>query len=231
MAEYELLPFDLGYGEPVPRSLDLAFLKTVGKRRRNRRRLTLAAGSAFAFLVVVTVGLQPTLNHGGSVGSSPAAPAVAREFLRENPPAVAGGLSVLDTANSDWKGLAWLDAGGRFCIFRYHVGGVWHECHFSGLADGTRPSISLPIIDTDGVQRVLLGVVRGPATSVQLTRFGQTVSVPLVPLVTSDATREGVYTVPLPAATEHPSFASSDITSFIATDADGRVVARWPEAR
>jgi hypothetical protein len=235
-------PVDLHYPDPQPPSLDLAAITGRGRRIRRRRRLAqlgavltavVAAGSVIVGTRGFTISLVPSQSGSATVPS--AAPIDA--LVAEDPPAN-GKLTLISSWPAHWTTVAWATRRGEVCwaTFRTPMQGAtegfecpaWPRSEVPG-SGGTAVSALLPDVvlassGGPGTAWPFLGLTTPQAARVVLTAFGKDVSVNVVQAPVSAGKTVGVFLAWI-SAPGH-SISSADVTSEVAYDRSGHVIAQ-----
>jgi hypothetical protein len=234
-------PVNLHYPDPQPPNLDLAAIIGHGRRIRHRRRLTrlgavlaacVAVGSVIAGARGFTISMFPS--QSGPAAAQNAAPIDAQ--VAEDPPAN-GKLTLISSWPRHWTTVAWATRRAEVCwaTFRTPIQGATQnvECPawprsevpgsggaaFSALVPDVALASSVP-----GTAWPVLGLTGPQAVRVVLTAFGKDVTANVVPVPISAGKTVGVFLAWIRAPGN--SFASSDVTSEVAYDQSGHIIAR-----
>jgi hypothetical protein len=222
---------DLSYDDPLAPSIEIDAIIATGRRLRLRRRIVAGAS---ACLVVAAVAIGATPFTGAFPGSSaPASPSdvVARELAALHPADTP--LVMLDQPHAGYQEFAYVDgngdAGGGFIEvsgpqigFLSHIGPWQSAADASNPAKMIKPVFQVPVDPRDAA----LAIGFAPAGTARVaTTFKGTTTVVSVTTVVAGSHGFVAYAafLPLHGST---SWSDRDITSVIATDADGRIVAQ-----
>jgi hypothetical protein len=233
-------PVDLHYPDPQPPNLDMAAIIGRGRRIRHRRRLTQLGAVLAAFVAVgsvivgargFTVRMFPS--QSGLAAAPSAAPIDAQ--VAENPPAN-GKLTLISSWPGHWTTVAWATRRAEVCWATFRTpsqGATEHvECPaWSGSAvpgsGGVAFSALVPDValasSVPGTAWPVLGLTNPQAVRVVLTAFGKDVSANVVPVPISAGKTVGVFLAWIRAPGN--SFSSSDVTSEVAYDQSGHIIA------
>lgn len=225
----------LEYDDPLVPLVDVATV--ISRAHRIRRRRRAVAGTALALISAATVVLPTAVPTGKSrPAPNPAAQLGEDPLLLANPPV--GAVRVLSRSPQHWTTVAWVTRSGGYCraAFRTPMQGGTKSGLCTGRVDGlfstTEPNLFMkPLFDAlppvSSGNTIGVGLVRGPVTTVDVTIFGRTVTAAVVPLVVRGAVLVGGYAVELPLG-GRTGYGWEDITSVVARDASGRILARLP---
>ena len=233
-------PVDLHYPDPQPPNLDLAAITGRGRRIRHRRRLTwlgavlaacVAAGSVITGARGFSISLLPS--QSGPATAPSAAPVDAQ--VAEDPPAN-GKLTLISSWPGHWTTVAWATRDGEVCwaTFRSPSQGAsqsvgcpaWPRSQVPG-SGGAAFSALVPDValasSVPGNTWPVLGLTSPQAVRVVLAAFGKDVSANVVPVPVSAGKAVGVFLawITVPGNT----FSSTDVTSEVAYDQSGRIIA------
>jgi hypothetical protein len=219
---------DLDYSDPFAPQVAADPIVANGRRVRRRRRIL--GGGIVALAVVVCAVVAP---HGAA--SEPVAvpfdPVPDRH--RPSDPVV-----IVGTPIPDWHAYVYQALDGGVCVgvaaFKGPDDGfVSDTC--DSVADGSviEPGVWVdkPLFQGaplgDGRHVLVIGLVRGNATTVSLAFLGQRATAPVVPVPEPGWSGLGAYAMWLPThgAT---TYGSADISDVEARDANGKLVAELP---
>lgn len=167
-------------------------------------------------------------------GDSGLAAIMAQPLVREHPPS--GQVVIVDESLPGWASAAWVSTDNEFCSGTIATTGPKVTTMTCGTFDrraATGVTLELPVFqslpapqDNQG-KALAIGLVRGDAVSIAVTFRNHSVVADVRPIGDDAVPRLGVYAVWLPVdgAT---SFSSREITTMVAKDAHGHVVARFP---
>jgi hypothetical protein len=222
---------DLDYSDPYAPQLVADPIVTSGRRLRRRRRI-IGGGGAFAVLAaVVCVAIIVPHDPRPATSAAPFDPAPGQH--RPSDPVV-----IVGTPIPNWHAYVYQSLGGGVCI-----GAAAYSGSDKGFVSGTCDSVDHgSVIDPgvwvqqplfqgapvgDGRHVLVIGLVRGPATTVTLDFMGQRASAPVVPVPEPGWDGLGAYAMWLPTHGAQ-AYGSDDITDIEARDAHGHLVARLP---
>jgi hypothetical protein len=233
-------PVDLHYPEPQPPDLDLAAIIGHGRRIRRRHRLTqlgavLAACVAVGSVIVGARGFAISIfpNPSGPAAAPSAAPIDAQ--VAEDPPAN-GQLTLISSWPAHWTTVAWATRRDEVCwaTFRTPMQGgtaevdcpAWSGSEVPG-SGGTAPSALVPDVSLassgTGNAWPVLGLTTPQAVRVVLTAYGKNVSASVVPVPIGAGKTVGVFLAWITAPGN--GFSSGDVTSEVAYDRSGHIIA------
>jgi hypothetical protein len=222
---------DLDYSDPYAPQLAAEPILTRARRVRRRRRIIGGGGGAFAVLAAVVCVAIVVPHDPRATSAAPFDPAPGRHHPSD--PVV-----IVGTPIPDWHAYVYESVDGGVCIGAAAYSGpdkgfVSETCdavdHGSVIDPGVwvrQPQFQGAPLG-DGRHVLVIGLVRGPATTVTLDFFGQRASAPVVPVAEPGWDGLGAYAMWLPTHGAR-AYASGDISDIEARDANGWLVAQLP---
>jgi hypothetical protein len=233
-------PVNLHYDDPRAPRIDPTGAVAAG-RRLGRRRVRNVALAAAAMVGLAAVSVPHVLGD-----PTPAASTDPLDVLRADPdyannPPIADITVISRNKPEHWTAMAWASAHDVLCTAWARVpadanGALSQDvtCHtYRELMAGPTgsPTLSSKPLPQSMVNPSLpngdepvIGYVRGPARTVEVTMFDVTTTIDVIPLYTGGSTRIGVYLGWLPLR-GHNEYGTTYITHVVARDAAGNVIA------
>lgn len=237
-------PVDLHYAEPQPRQLDVGLIIGRGRRIRRRRTLTRAAAGLVACAAIASV-LTGIRGFTVSFFPHPAGPATASgqappidAQIAADPP-WNGKLTLVSRWPQHWTTVAWATRSGAVCwaTYRTPMRGAteelecppWTAAEIPGEGTGKLSwlmAVILPTAPGSSDQVPWVGLVTPRATRVTVTFFGRTFTAKVIPVPLRNGHDTGIFTVWLTLPAGITNYGSNRITSEVAYNQAGRIVAR-----
>lgn len=238
-------PVDLHYRDPEPVDLPLAAIVGRGLRLRRRRRLALAAAAVAACAVLGFGGVTAARTLAGWLPSGAESASTGQELppisseVAHYPP-VGGRLTLLSRQPRNWTTVAWGTHSGGVCwaAYRTPMAGSTQEFRCpdwgpsnvpdeGGRQFGAPDPGTLPIASGRGDDLTpWVGLVNPRAAKVTMTFFGHDFSAPVLPVPVRGGKVVGAFLIWLRLPPNVHDYGGASITSEIAYDAYGHILAQ-----